>query len=428
MNLIKKILTALLILLTGQPAGAQDISVDTYKGFKITGKETRKAPDIIDIKVARQTGKYYVYSDGKGKPLSGKYHIIISSIRYAVADISNGLRNGEWTVTRDNGAVEEKGTYRNGHPVGEYMDHSGSYRKVRTYDNNGVIQHSVSYFPNGQIETEVIYKDGERSTKKYDKQGVLIDDVLYLNNGKQHGKRTQVYMSGATVTSHYNNGTLVGEFTYVYSNGVVKEQGTYDAAGKKTGKWTERNEDGSLREEVGYLEGKYHGERRRYDNGIPTYIEGYANGKHHGKVIEYRKYPAIRLEKTYDNGQQEGHKQYYDDGTLWYEELYQKDDRLIRKEYLPDYALVGSVESFYQWKVEHRPGGGTSRSGPTLVKEKRYDKKGKLKELCLLDENGKLVVVQEYNTSGKAVKTNRNYKKHASVTLKEDASGIIDIE
>ena len=426
-TLIKKTLTVLLILLTGQPAVAQDISVDIYKGFKITGKETRKAPDIIDIKVSRQTEKYYVYSDGKGKPLSGKYHIIISSIRHAVADISNGLQDGEWTVARDNGTVEEKGTYKNGHPVGEYMDHSGSLRKVSTYDNNGEIQHSTSYYSNGQVETEEKYQDGKRSeTKKYNKEGKLIDDDRY-QNGKRHGKRTEVYMSGATVTSHYNNGTLEGEFIHVNANGVVKEQGTYDAAGKKTGKWIERYEDGSLREEAGYLEGKYHGERRRYDKGVLTYAEEYANGAYHGKVIEYGKYPIIWTEATYTEGRKEGRKQYNDDGTLRYEDLYQEGDMIYRKEYFPDYALVGSVESFYQLRIEHKQG-GISRSGPLLVKEKSYDKNVKLKELRLLDEKGKLVVVQEYNTAGKAIKTNKDYKKHSSVTLKEDASGIIDIE
>ena len=118
-------------------------------------------------------------------------------------------------------------------------------------------------------------------------------------------------------------------------------------------------------------------------------------------------------------------KYYTDKGELQKTYSYQEGMN-IETSYSPGYENAGYVEEYY--KIDKKVGPNSTSTSTYLVKVKHYDKNGKLKSLSLMNEKGVMVVVQEYNASGKATKTNKDYKKHASFTLKEDASGVIDIE
>ena len=149
------------------------------------------------------------------------------------------------------------------------------------------------------------------------------------------------------------------------------------------------NADGKIVQEDDYLNGQLNGERKMYyDNGNIRSVETYKNNELNGKRIDYDESKRISYEYTYLNGKFDGIYKAYNDGKLWRECLY----------------LIGEI-----------------------IREKEY-KNGKINVLRLIDSSGKLVDVQEYDADGNPVKRNKEYKKHASITLKEDASGIIDIE
>ena len=426
---MRKILTIGLFILIVLPAAmAQNIENGAYQGFKIDGRKPDAIPDIIDIHVNSLSGGVSNFSDSDKKPLNGHYHIIIHSAKYITANIARGILEGEWRIFSHNNIVE-RGFFKKGSYDGElhkfYSEH-----EIYKFDN-GKILHYIAYHPNGNLKIERRYENGQLHGRviEYDEDGELRSEVGYLY-GKIDGKRIEVVKTNGKVnnitTSHYNSGILEGEYLALYGNNNIREKGSYDAEGKKTGKWITGNEDGTLHEEAGYLQGKYHGERLRYRNGKPSYFEEYAYGRLNGKYIWYDdKYPSVREEKSYKDGHLDGVTKYYYDGTLQREYIYREGDVIVEKSYIPD---NGYTESFYQITKTSTGRDSYSKSS-RIAKMKVYAKNGKLQSLSLLNEKGDMVVVQEYDTSsGKVTKTNKEYKKHSSIKLKEDEFGIIDIE
>ena len=407
---MKKILNILLLICVCLPIAAQDIKDGGYQGFKV-GKGNN-TPDIISIRVNSLSGdicRFSEYIKNEDKPLTGCYHIIIHRNKYIVANISKGVLEGEWTMYSYDKVVE-KATFKNGCYDGQRV-RTYSDREIYTY-KDCELQHYIAYHSNEQLKAERAYKNGKLhgEVKEYNEKGELVKEYNFAN-GKKHGKRVEVGSNGYSTTANYDNDVQVGEYLAVFKNGNISEKGEYDSNGKKTGKWVLGHEDGNLREEAGYKDGKYHGEVRGYHLGKISTVTGYADGKRDGKYFLYYEYPAVREERTYKNGVlNDVSRDYHKNGTLDFETIYDNGDRVIHRSYRSD----GYVESYYKKKE--------------VVKTKRYDKDGKLKSLSLINEKGDLVVVQEYDTAEKVVKTNKEYKKHPSITLKEDASGIIDIE
>jgi Uncharacterized protein conserved in bacteria len=414
---MKKILSILLIICIAFPVAAQEISSGTYKGFKIS-KDKDTFPDIIDINAVFSAAKICNFKtniENKKVPLSGRYHIIINNSKYVIANISNGILEGEWAKYTSNNQVIEKAFFKKGCYDGEFII-SYSDREVYTF-KDCEMKHYIAHYSNGKLKVERNYENEKLNglIKEYYENGDLKEEVYY-NQGKRHGKRVLVIDSDKhTEIEHYNNGVLEGEYTSAYNDGRMIETGTYDSKGEKTGKWTRWDRNGELNTEIHYLNGKYNGEHKSYHKGKLSIKSEYANGQYHGQYIWYFDYPAVREERNYKNGIYHGSFKYYtDDGKkLMSETIFENGERVIETNYYRtsdgDYT-----ESFYQDKQ--------------VVKRKVYDKNGKLKSLSLLNEKGDLVVVQEYNTAGKATKTNKEYRKHNSLILKEDASGIIDIE
>jgi len=422
---MKKILSILLLFCTCLTVASQNIDNGVYQGFKV-GKGNKNNPDIINIRANSLSGGVYRFSEGKDKPLNGCYHIIIHRNKYIVANISKGVLEGEWTMYSNGDNIVEKAIFKNGCYDGELVR---TYSDSETYSfRNCELQHYIAYHSNGQLKVERTYENGELhgGVKEYDKAGELIKELNFAN-GKKHGKQLEVSSNGYSTISNYNNDVQIGEFLYKFGNGNVAKRGEYDSNGKKTGKWIDNRENGNPHEETNYKDGEYHGEVKKYTNGKLYHLEEYANGKRHGKDITYYEYPVVREERNYINGERDGAEKYYNNkGELQTEYYYQNGARLSRKEYMSGHGDVGYTESFYQ--IDKRTGQGNASTSNYIIKEKHYDRNGKLKSLSLRNEKGDMVVVQEYNTAGRVVKTNKDYKKHASITLKEDASGIIDIE
>jgi len=410
-----KILSILLVIAACFSAVAQEITNGGYNGFKVSGNND-DFPDIIIISARFTTGGICIFSttiDNKETPLTGRYHIIVRSDKYVIANINKGILEGEWTKYNSSNQVIEKAFFKKGCYDGEFHIY-GNGRETYTFKDCRMT-HYIAYHSNDKLKVERNYENEKLhgAVKEYNENGDLIEEVYY-QNGKRHGKRVSViYSDEHTVTEHYNNGVLEGEYMSAYNNGTMIEKGTYDANGKKTGRWTRWNRDGELNNEADYLDGKYHGELKSYHkNKLRTHIE-YANGQYHGRYLLYYDYPAIREDIYYKEGVRHGsYKQYAETGKLILETIYENSKKAVERIYhMPN---DGSTESFYQ--------------NGQVVKRKVYDKNGNVKSLSLLNEKGDLVVVQEYNTTGKVTKTNKDYRKNASITLKEDASGIIDIE
>jgi len=388
-----KPLLALLLFVFYIPSTLAQVRDGTYQA---TQKDN--PTDIIDITVTSLGNGITLYTQyipqkRENKPLNGSYHFEIhGNRRHIEGNFVKGLPEGEWTEYMYSD-IFKKYNFKNGKLNGKtYTFHDdGSHRSIGTY-KDGNLQHYISYFPNGQIEEEKIYDEqGKKHGKAiaYNKEGQIVEEAYY-EHGFYHGKKTEINDNGYKVVETYNQGSLEGEYQRFYPNGNKQEEGEYDTDHKKNGKWTTWYENENIKMVVHYLNGKLHGEKRtNYEEGHPQTVEEYADNKLNGKRIDYDETPNVIIsEYTYTNGVLNGESKSYHNGEIW-------------------------RESFYK--------------NGTLLREKEY-KNGKLNVLRLLDDTGKMIDVQQYNAAGKITNRNTTYKKPESIKLKEDASGIIDIE
>lgn len=366
-----------------------------YQATKV--EKGKELPNIINMKVTSLGNGLTVYTEqtdeGKKKPLDGTYHFEIhGNRRHIIGNFSKGLAEGEWTEFMYSD-IYRIYNFKDGKPDGQTykIRDDGSKYDISTY-KDGVIRHFITYHANGQLEEEHSYdEEGRRQGKitTYDKDGKIIAETNY-NHGLYHGQKMEVKSNGSKEILTYDNGILKGEYFQFYSNGNKETEGLYSPDHKKDGKWTHWYENGDLQKIENYLDGKFDGEKLTfYERGLPRSIEEYTENKLNGKKIDYDEEPNIVVsEASFISGKPDGEFRSYHNGQLWRESLY-KDGKMLR--------------------------------------EKEY-KNGKISVLRLIDDNGRMVDVQQYDATGKATKRNKEYKKPASITLKEDASGIIDIE
>lgn len=410
---LKKALTILLLTFMGHTIVAQ-IEEGGYKGFKISADNKDEAPQLMGIYANKIPSSHILsFSDNKNKPLEGNYHIIINPNKYVIANIRKGILDGEWTYWFY-GKVAEKASFKQGKRDGETHEYYSGH-EVWTH-NNGQIIHHIAHYENGQLKVEHSYDENGKlhgNVKEYREDGSLYREANYQHGSKQ-GKFVETNNEGYTWIRIYKNDKLDGEYLEQFGNGKTALKGSY-ANGEKTGQWVEYDEQGRLEEEAGYLEGKLHGENRKYSQGELYSSVEYANGKNHGKQISYSTpQQTIREEKSYTDNILDGYtKHYTEKGIVHMEVLYKKGTKVLRRDY--DYSS-GIINTEYTYRNDN------------VIREKVYDKNGKLKILRLVNEYGSLVDVQEYNTAGKVIKTDTSYKEPSSIKLIEDASGVIDFE
>ncbi len=390
-----KIINCLYLLLVWVciPATAQ-MNNGTYQGFKII--KNQDGPDVISINVLSLGNDVCQFGESESKKmLDGHYHIIIHRNKYVTGNFTKGIANGDWEEFIGN-KLNVKSSYKNGKYDGRVyrygvMGLDNKYPAVSTF-KDGIIQHKISYHQNGQVYAEIFYdENGWRNGNEitYDKDGNITGDENYLH-GKHHGKQMEISTDGYKLTSGYNNGVLTGEYCRLYPNGNVEAKGAYDENGKKAGKWIWGRIDGSISTEANYLNDQLHGEEQiYYESGILQRCAEYTNGKRNGKSIYYRENPhVISEEGMFVDGKHHGEYKIYSYGKLSEIRVYREDVVVSEKEYVD----------------------------------------GKLRTIRLLDENGSLVNVEQYNNAGKRTYQNTGYKKHVSIKLKESASGVIDVE
>ena len=385
---VKQLILPLLLLLFCLPVISQTRD-GSYDGAMMKNGK-KEVPITIDV---LSLGDGTTIYREKKKPLNGCYYIEINGRRRTIiGNFSNGLLHGEWTEYMYDD-VYRKGTFNKGRYEGElhtYAFENRGLSSVITF-NNGIRQHDISYHSNGKVEEERFFDDREKlhgEVITYDENGKIVKEARYQHGSKQ-GKQMSTNSKGLREYENYNDGVPQGEYLCLFPDGNKQVEGAYASENIKTGKWTLWTGDGNIAQEEHYLNGKLNGEKKvYYANGNPRSVGEYVDDKPNGRHLEYDEQNKISEEANYLNGVLDGIFIAYNEGTMWRECLYKNGEILSEKEY----------------------------------------KNGKINVLRLLDDTGKLVDVQQYDTSGKSTYKNKNYKKHASITLKEDASGIIDIE
>lgn len=379
----------LLFLLCPLPLTAQ-MRDGSYQALK-TGRENTVETVTVNV-IPLGNGVMHFHEGDPRRPLNGSYRINVNRREYRRGSFKKGIVDGEWECYYED-YLKEKSFYRNGRPDGKQIRYSpdGREESVYTY-RNGIRQHYVSYHPDGSVYEEQFYDTkgklhGEMFV--YDANGNIKEERRY-QHGRCHGKQVKTDKEGYRTSEEYVDNRRQGAYSKRYPGGGLQEQGAYDENEKKTGKWTYRNEDGSLKTEEHYRDDKLHGERRVYYAGENLKsTEEYFAGRLHGPKSEYDETPhRLSRELTYSDGDLHGTFKVWHDGILWREGAYQHGELIYEKEYAD----------------------------------------GKLQIVKLLDENGALIPVEKYDNAGRRTYRNPDHRTHRSVSLKESPAGVIDVE
>ncbi|NUM50401.1 MAG: toxin-antitoxin system YwqK family antitoxin [Flavobacteriales bacterium] len=207
------------------------------------------------------------------------------------ANYANGEPNGVWTRYNEKGDFVSQETFVNGLREGKYVflqevfdteeeakfDSLGnlvsetSYRKyVHNYKNNQMVGPFQSFYANGSLCEEGQYENGKATGfwKKYDRKKYLIE-IVEWKEGRPFSKRTFTY---------YNNGKKRSEtFFILYPEEVAH------------GTWYEWHENGKLKSQNNYLNGKINGEWKSWhENGKRSFKATYKDNQLvKGSWVEY---------------------------------------------------------------------------------------------------------------------------------------------
>lgn len=265
----------------------------------------------------------------------------------SVVNMVDGKEIGLLTEYNEAGDVITEEMYDNG-----FLKDRKTFNR---YDENGQ-KTGVwrSFFPNGDLQSEIGYKDGKQNglTKIYDKKGKLIDlkrmegDTLAgnsdeiviielykefyddgkkrlvggLDNGMKNGIFREYDKSGAIINGYiYEKDTLVaeglisgdgiyqGEWTHFYKSGEIKAQGGY-LDSKKEGKWVFYYPNGKKEQEGSFSDNKLKGQWKWYYNSGQLKRLEFYNKKEllEGTVYEYDSLGNEITRGDYYNGIREG--------------------------------------------------------------------------------------------------------------------------
>lgn len=304
-----------------------------------------------------------------------------------------GNRNGMWKEFYDDYSLHSEGFYVHGLKNGIFKeyDHQGNIRSITKYEN-GVeidVKNEVSplkyrrdYYQNGQMKSEVTYRDGKMEGIRRDfdengnvvksyvySNGILVSEGILLDSGLKEGFWKEYYSDGKLKSEgSYESDNKVGTWKYYYKNQVVEQTGNYNKKGQLHGKWFWYYPDSKIMREENYKRGKLDGVYVEYDskgriveqgeyyegrkNGFWTEVQGtiksqgeYSSGNRNGQWKSVYDNGKTAFSGSYIDGNANGeHRYYYSDGTLRASISYMMGTRHGEyRKYLPDGTLFSSI-------------------------------------------------------------------------------------
>ncbi|MEE2931043.1 MAG: hypothetical protein VX370_00770 [Bacteroidota bacterium] len=178
----------------------------------------------------------------------------------------NGLKQGIWKKTYDNGSIRYEGQFINNNPTGIffYYFQDGALKAEKNFFLKG---HSAAHFfyETGSLKAAGLYINNQKDStwNYYNRDSVLILSEEY-KSGKLHGKTKTYYDAdeessdgffGVYEIKNWNNGLQEGIWEQYFLDGTLKMQSTFNS-GKREGKHLFFYPDGSLSFEGNYKEDK----------------------------------------------------------------------------------------------------------------------------------------------------------------------------
>ncbi|MDB5258472.1 MAG: hypothetical protein JWM14_3167 [Chitinophagaceae bacterium] len=267
----------------------------------------------VPYKYGLEHGKSeWFYFDGK-KELVGSYF--------------SGEKNGEWLWYYNDGKLDTKGTYDMGDRVGKWTSFykNGKPKKANNYYLDKYDGLQIYYHDNGEISSNRNYKFGSAEGEfiEYSEDGKIIY-IRYYHSDKLIGyayesapgqvvkmipttgeDKITAYFSNGKKSIEYTikNGQFNGSFMEYHTNGTIAEEVNY-LDNEIDGKYTVYYNDGKVKKYFNYKRGDLEGDFAEYHINGKIKIKGFCtDDSYHGTVEEYSELGKLIKRQEYYYGE-----------------------------------------------------------------------------------------------------------------------------
>ena len=304
-----------------------DIKEGYTRYYYLNGKIKQEIPFIRGLE--QGFGKEYG-SDGSVITLTEyKRGFIVDRLRINRKD-GNGWKQGRWYSFYDGGNILSEVTYRNDKKNGYLKEYAmnGDLLKISKFVDD-VLQPEAEeiqklevqneYYPDGKIKISAMFRNGipEGIKREFNSDGIVEKSYLYKNgiligegivkeDGDRDGPWKDYYNDGKLKSEgNYDNGKQTGLWKYYHQNGKIEQTGKFNKQGKPDGTWKWYFDTGQLLKEENYRNGLREGLSAQYDETGQVVEEGeFVNGNEDGPWFEKSGDNYIR--GTYRDGLRNG--------------------------------------------------------------------------------------------------------------------------
>ena len=255
-------------------------------GKLFSGRTKRASEEYTDI---------YSYKNGE---LDGLNVIYYKNNIKEIGHWKDGKQNGLFQMYTEDGILIDSGTFKNGERDGlteQFYNDIGKLRVSANYKNGVLDGKFKAYYPNGNLQGEVIYKNGEMNGEY-----------------KEYNENKSIRLFG-----NYKNNLQDGE-------------------------WKSYLEDGTLESIINYKAGELHGIKEDYyKNGNVWTRQEFKNNDLDGVYEVYYENGNPQLKAKIKNGQTIEEQRFNHDGTLYNEQdekIVESNDEIIISENSEDFS------------------------------------------------------------------------------------------
>ena len=351
-----KHLILVLLCFLGQMSATKATAQETAV---LTEPPTDKTAEIAvynakSLAFEQQDGAEIVY-DKKGNLFTGAVELadddgIITSYVY-----ENGQKNGVAVSYYDNRQIRLETSYKNGRKNGAEVMFAtdGKPQYQRNYTNDILDGQEILYHPNGKPQKRSDYVLGKLNGKVqyFDQEGNLIKSETYQNNVK-NGAEEIVENGRLKEENFYVDGKLSGT-TKKYSEKYLIEEIPYEN-GLQEGVHKIYSEKGNLTE-IPYSKGKKQGLATvYYSKDRPAQKVQYANDLKNGISEKFYKNGTKSAVEYYKNGKLEGISRYYDEkGYLTDVKYYMSDAEMMAVDLTSNQQIKEIYDAYKEGKLSH---------------------------------------------------------------------------
>ena len=210
-----------------------------------------------------------------------------------------GRKQGKWYVFYETGTLKTEGTYKDDKKNGYFKEYAenGDLKSIVKYVDDQIqpeaaeiqkMEVQTEYYPDGKVKVSAMFRNGvpEGLRKEFNEDGVLEKAYLFKNgflagegivkdDGNPDGPWKEYYQEGTLkAEGSYDNGRHVGVWKYYYPSGRKEQTGSFNKQGKKDGTWRWYFESGNLLKEENFRNGLRDGLSSEYDESGKLIEEG----------------------------------------------------------------------------------------------------------------------------------------------------------